>query len=70
MPMYDYRCKECGFRFEELVFNWNEDEEMVCPQCSARDTERLMGAPATISSTSCKYYSDGKCGAPENSGFA
>jgi len=70
MPLYDYRCRECGHRFEELIFNWDEDDEIACPNCSARDTERLMGAPVTISRSSCKFYSEGQCSAPENSGFS
>ncbi len=69
MPLYDYRCKDCGHQFEELVSAWDEDDDdIVCSRCSARNTERLMGAPVAISSTSCKFYSEGKCAAPENSG--
>jgi putative FmdB family regulatory protein len=37
MPIYEYRCKNCG-DFEKLVFG---DDEVVCPECGA-SVRRLM----------------------------
>lgn len=42
MPMYEYRCSQCGHEFEELVFG---DETPVCPACHAKETEKLLSRP-------------------------
>ena len=31
MPIYEYRCKGCGEKFEALVFN--RDDKVSCPKC-------------------------------------
>ncbi|MEE8335055.1 MAG: zinc ribbon domain-containing protein [Candidatus Neomarinimicrobiota bacterium] len=47
MPMYDYRCKNCGHKFEELVFSCcDADKEIICPECNHKNAERLLSAPA------------------------
>ncbi len=41
MPIYEYRCKKCGYKFEELVLP-GEEEPKVCPKCGG-ELERLFG---------------------------
>jgi len=36
MPIYEYRCQDCGARFEKLVRNQSEQPELVCPECGRR----------------------------------
>ena len=31
MPMFEYRCNACNYRFEKFVQRW--DAEMSCPLC-------------------------------------
>jgi putative FmdB family regulatory protein len=38
MPIYEYRCKECGRRFEELVMK--SSQKIPCPDCGSEDVER------------------------------
>jgi putative FmdB family regulatory protein len=48
MPLYDFRCRSCGTRFEELV---PASVVPACPACGAIDAERLLGSfagPFTI----------------------
>ena len=40
MPIYDFKCKSCGHEFEGLVLPARE--EPACPQCHAKDLERLI----------------------------
>lgn len=71
MPIYEYECKQCGERFEELVFG---DETPSCPKCSAANAEKLlscscfkmpgnggMSAPASSNGKSCAGCSGGNC---------
>lgn len=39
MPLYDFRCRACGARFEERT---GAEELAPCPDCGADDTERLL----------------------------
>ena len=31
MPLYEYICRQCGNRFEEILFH--ADKEVHCPRC-------------------------------------
>lgn len=42
MPIYEYKCSDCGNEFEELVFN--QDDAVTCPECKSEKTEKLMSA--------------------------
>lgn len=39
MPLYEYSCRDCGRRFETLVFG---SERPGCPGCGGRSLERLL----------------------------
>lgn len=44
MPMYEYRCKECGKTYEKLRRLQDADRDLECPYCAAKDVERLISA--------------------------
>lgn len=44
MPLYEYRCKQCGHQFEKIQ-SFSAPEEKVCPTCGG-EVERLISAPA------------------------
>jgi putative FmdB family regulatory protein len=46
MPIYDYQCRKCGHRFEQLV---KPDETPDCLSCGARNPERLFPWSAAVS---------------------
>jgi putative FmdB family regulatory protein len=39
MPVYDFKCEQCGERFEELV---PYGEQPPCPRCGAPEAQRLI----------------------------
>ncbi|ACM06707.1 type I antifreeze protein (plasmid) [Thermomicrobium roseum DSM 5159] len=59
MPLYEYRCRVCGYRFEKLVRLSQADQPIACPNCGTSETERLLSAFAArtsegaSSATSC-----------------
>ena len=42
MPIYEYRCKECGNQFEMLQRVGEESEGLRCPQCGEVKVQRLL----------------------------
>ncbi|WP_321473707.1 zinc ribbon domain-containing protein [uncultured Paludibaculum sp.] len=46
MPMYEYRCTECGHLYEQLRRMSDSDKDLVCPRCASRHVERQVSACA------------------------
>jgi putative FmdB family regulatory protein len=44
MPIYEYRCSECGEKFEKLVRFSASASEVECPKCGARKADKLISA--------------------------
>ncbi len=45
MPLYEYRCKDCGAEVELLVRT--SDEKPECPRCKSKKLEKLLSIVAT-----------------------
>jgi putative FmdB family regulatory protein len=48
MPLYEYRCRYCGARFEKLVSISASTAEVVCPVCERQQAERLISQVAIV----------------------
>lgn len=59
MPIYEYRCEECGRSFEKLRKAADADRELECPYCNSEEVRRLLSSFAT----------GGGCAAPAGSRF-
>jgi putative FmdB family regulatory protein len=44
MPLYEYRCVDCGREFEELSSFEDKDNKRVCPSCSKDTIERKVSS--------------------------
>lgn len=65
MPIFEFRCLECGNVFEKLFINSDEKADIACPKCLATSFERVVsrtnyymgagpgGKQANITSKSC-----------------
>jgi putative FmdB family regulatory protein len=51
MPIYEFKCNQCGKEFEEIVFSFDKDREVCCPSCKTADTCRLMSSFSCASSS-------------------
>jgi putative FmdB family regulatory protein len=47
VPIYEYRCRDCGHEFEQLVLKGAAPT--ACPACGSETLERLMSVPAVKS---------------------
>ncbi|MGB7188899.1 MAG: zinc ribbon domain-containing protein [Acidobacteriaceae bacterium] len=56
MPLYEYRCKQCGHQFEKIQ-SFSAPEEKVCPVCGG-EVEKLISAPAFQFKGSGWYVND------------
>jgi len=58
MPLYEYRCKNCGEVFDKLRPLSQADGEIRCPRCDSEETERQFST-----------FAAGGCGGGSRSGF-
>lgn len=46
MPIYDYRCEECGKTYDVFHKVREVIEDVVCPSCGSARHTRLLSAPS------------------------
>ncbi|MGA2989667.1 MAG: zinc ribbon domain-containing protein [Candidatus Korobacteraceae bacterium] len=62
MPIFEYRCKDCGRVFEALVMGSKQPE---CPACHGRELEQMLSTFSARATTSLGPASmPAPCGAP------
>lgn len=58
MPIYEFRCRKCGHRFERMQ-KMSDPHPAACPKCKAKGTvEQLMSASAAHFKGSGWYATD------------
>jgi len=58
MPLYEFACRACGQRFEDLV---RGQEQSRCPGCDGTDLQRLVSSFA-VQTPSAGAIGPGPCG--------
>jgi putative FmdB family regulatory protein len=68
MPLYEFQCRGCNHRFEELVRA--SDGPPHCPSCQGRELDKLLSAFAvgTGAATPTLAGPCGSCGDPRGPG--
>jgi putative FmdB family regulatory protein len=70
MPIYEFLCDKCNYRFERLVASMRNSVAPVCPKCQA-STKRLLSVfaahtkastPCGSSADACQMARQGGCG--------
>lgn len=52
MPMYEYRCQDCGAKYEQLRRMSDADKDLECPLCGSHNVRREISACAIGGSSS------------------
>ena len=42
MPIYEFRCRDCGSTFEALRPLGDDGRDLACPSCGAREPEKRL----------------------------
>jgi len=61
MPIYEYRCNDCGAEFEDFTLSANGGTTR-CRACSSRRVTKLMSAFAVHGSAEAAAVEPGPCG--------
>lgn len=64
MPVYEYACDECGYRFDAKQ-SWSDDPLTVCPECTGA-IRRVLHPAGVIFKGSGWYITDNR--KPEKAG--
>jgi putative FmdB family regulatory protein len=62
MPIFEYKCEECGKQFEAIVMGSREPE---CPSCKSKQLEQQLSTFAVRAQSNAAPPSP--CGAPAGS---
>jgi len=46
MPIFDFKCQECGHKFDLIISNADKDKAK-CPQCGANNLKQLLSLFST-----------------------
>lgn len=52
MPIYEYKCNNCGNSFERIVFASDNESSFECDKCGEKDIERIVSAFSCVNSGS------------------
>ena len=66
MPLYEYKCKKCGHRFERIQ-SFSAEDVKECPVCQG-EVERLISTPARAHFKGSGFYSTDYAAQPASSG--
>ncbi|MFH1674292.1 MAG: zinc ribbon domain-containing protein [Pseudomonadota bacterium] len=51
MPIYEYQCEKCRRIFERLVYSSEDNEQIVCPKCGAKQVKRVLSTTGILGSS-------------------
>jgi len=58
MPIYEYKCLNCGKLFEKLLLKKEEETKVKCPYCNSQNVKKTVSSfysakKSSFSSSSC-----------------
>jgi len=62
MPMYVYRCQNCGEQFEKMMRFSESDRLPECPECHSAETQKQVTTFAATGASASTSYGGSSCG--------
>jgi putative FmdB family regulatory protein len=63
MPIYEYKCRECGELSEFRILSQSDAEKIACKSCGSKQLEKKFSVPS-ISSGRKESGGQSCCGSP------
>lgn len=73
MPVFEYKCKDCGSKYDMFHKSSLNQEEVTCPKCGSTKNKKLFSAFATANSSEGDFSSScasGNCSTDYSGGCA
>ncbi len=51
MPIYEYRCEDCGHSFDKFVRSMFSSIDLECPHCHSKRCKKSISLFGTVSSS-------------------
>lgn len=48
MPLYEYKCQDCGKVIEVFVRSVNKKLDLACPDCKSKNLKKIFSAPSAV----------------------
>lgn len=65
MPIFEYKCKDCGHKYDIFHKSSSNPEEVVCPECESKNSKKLLSSFSSSmngsSSSGNSFPSGGGC---------
>jgi len=75
MPIYEYRCEDCGTQFEKLVRRMSDAPDVECPSCGKQHLKQELSVFAAHANGGAKTKAEmpvcpsGRCSNPSMCGL-
>jgi putative FmdB family regulatory protein len=71
MPIFEYRCDDCGSKFEKLVLRSSDSADLMCPSCGRKHLTQELSVFAAHGSSRAEPAPRASCpsGACANPGM-
>ncbi len=60
MPIYEFKCEDCGKEFEKFVVSFSQIDSVKCPECGSSNVKKKVSAcsvgGSSVSTGSCTSF--------------
>ena len=69
MPLFEYKCMECGTKYDVLQKSTKKQEDVICPNCNSSHNKKLLSTfSASINNSGGNSCASGNCEIPYSGG--